>query len=134
MLDIEYRRKYKLDRPYAQSRRDVYDFSEYLNSLVREVKLAGISIHLRETEISEDSEEKNDVIINGRTVAEILDGLKLIIPATKDCSTCGGVCGTGSCGTGEREDLDWNHAIIEDIPDIILKNAISKALADSHKE
>ncbi len=134
MLDIEYRRKIALDRPFEESRRDVQDFSDYLNSLVGEVKYAGVSVRLRETELPEGSAESNDVMINGRTVAEILDGLDLVIPASKDCGTCAGACDTGGCGTAEEEDrdpMDWNRSIIEDIPDIILKNAISKALADS---
>ncbi len=133
MLDIEYRRKYSLDRPFEESRRDVYDFSEYLGSLVGEVKYAGVSIRLRETELPDDSEESNEVLINGRAVAEVLEGLDLVIPSSKDCGTCSGACGSGGCGVDEeeRDPLDWNRCIIEDIPDIVLKNAISKALADA---
>lgn len=133
MLDLEYRKKSSLDHPYEESRRDVYDFSEYLNDLVKEVKFSGINIKLRETDLPDGSEEKNALIINGRTVNEILNGLDLVLPGSKSCGNCSGACGTGSCGTEEREELDWNEAIVEDIPDIILKNAISKALADSRE-
>lgn len=131
MLDLEYRKKSSLDYPYEESRRDVYDFSEYLNELVKEVRFSGINIKLREIELPDGSEERNTLIINGRTVYEILSGLDLVLPGSKSCGNCSGACGTGSCGTDEREELDWNEDIVEDIPEIILKNAISKALADS---
>ena len=131
MLDIEYRKKDSLDHPYEESRRDVDDFSEYLNDLVKEIKFSGINIKLLETDLPAGSEENNVLIINGRRVDEILAGLELVLPGSKSCGNCSGACDTGSCGTDDREELDWNEAIIEDIPDIILKNAISKALADS---
>ncbi len=134
MLDIEYRRKSVLDHPFEASRRDVYDFSEYLNTLVDQVRFSGINIKLREIDIPEGSEDRNDVVINGRSVAEILEGLDLVLPGSKSCGNCSGACGTSDgCGGGERDDLEWNEDIIEDIPDIIFKNAVSKALADSRE-
>ena len=97
---------------------------EYLERLVVEMKFAGVGTDFK----SEHKDGvKNDIIINDRTVAEILDGLQIMKPELDSEGR------PASIVTFERAPDDWNQDIIEDIPDLLLKNALSKAFADADK-
>lgn len=125
MLDIEYR--YSGEPTFEGSRRKrVKDMEDYIRSLVLEMQMADISVGFKMMQ----AEGKNDVLINGRTVASILDGLN-IIPLEPDDEGCG--CGTTDKKTLiniGRSDRDWNQDCIEDISDVLMKNAISKVYAE----
>lgn len=67
------------------------------------------------------------MFINGIDVHNILDGLEIRTLDIED-----------SCNLGhttlikfERPTMDWEREYIEDIPDVMMKNAISKIYADS---
>ena len=97
---------------------------EYMERLVFEMKFAGVSTDFK----SEHRDgAKNDVIVNGRTVAEILDGLQIVKPELDSEGR------PASIVTFERAPDDWQEDIIEDIPDLLMKNALSKAYADADK-
>ena len=97
---------------------------EYMERLVFEMKFAGVSTDFK----SEHRDGvKNDVIVNGRTVAEILDGLQIVKPELDSEGR------PASIVTFERAPDDWQDDIIEDIPDLLMKNALSKAYADADK-
>ncbi|MCQ2078848.1 MAG: hypothetical protein MJZ38_02160 [archaeon] len=97
---------------------------EYVERLVLEMKMAGVSTSFR-SETKDGA--RNDIIINGRTVAEILDGLQIVRPELDSEGR------PASIVTFERAPDDWHEEIIEDIPDLLLKNALSKAYADADK-
>ena len=124
MLDIEYR--YSGEPNFEGSRRkSVKDMEGYIRSLVLEMQMADISAGFKMVKI----DGKNDVLINGRTVESILDGLN-IVPLEPDDDGCG--CGLEkkpliSIG---RSDRDWNKDCIEDISDVLMKNAIAKVYSE----
>jgi hypothetical protein len=102
----------------------VKEMDEYLNRLVVEMKFAGVSTKYESVE----QEGPNDVVINGRRVAEILDGLEIRRPEVDDDTARSQVI-----VVAERSPDDWDTGIIEDISDILMKNALSKAYADAEK-
>ena len=105
-------------------RSSIASMVEYMERLVFEMKFAGVSTDFK----SEHRDgAKNDVIINGRTVAEILDGLQIVKPELDSEGR------PASIVTFERAPDDWQEDIIEDIPDLLMKNALSKAYADADK-
>ena len=105
-------------------RSSIASMVEYMERLVFEMKFAGVSTDFK----SEHRDgAKNDVIVNGRTVAEILDGLQIVKPEL------GSEGRPASIVTFERAPDDWQEDIIEDIPDLLMKNALSKAYADADK-
>ncbi len=105
-------------------RTSVDSMVEYMERLVFEMKFAGVGTDFK----SEHRDGvKNDVIINGRTVAEILDGLEIRKPELDAEGR------PASIVTFERAPDDWNQDIIEDIPDLLMKNALSKAFSDADK-
>ncbi len=124
MLDIEYR--YSDEPNFEGSRRkSVKDMEGYIRSLVLEMQMADISAGFKMVK----TDGKNDVLINGRTVESILDGLN-IVPLEPDDDGCG--CGSEkkpliSIG---RSDRDWNKDCIEDISDVLMKNAIAKVYSE----
>lgn len=94
------------------------------------MKSVGIDMKFQLTTIGEGT--PNDILINGQSISKILDGLKIVQEG--GCSDCAGSCNETSCGTNKeakRGELDWNNSVIEDIPEALLKNAISKVIADS---
>ena len=105
-------------------RSSIASMVEYLERLVFEMKFAGVSTDFK----SEHRDgAKNDVIVNGRTVAEILDGLQIVKPELDSEGR------PASIVTFERAPDDWQEDVIEDIPDLLMKNALSKAYADADK-
>ena len=105
-------------------RSSIASMVEYMERLVFEMKFAGVSTDFK----SEHRDgAKNDVIVNGRTVAEILDGLQSVKPELDSEGR------PASIVTFERAPDDWQEDIIEDIPDLLMKNALSKAYADADK-
>ncbi len=105
-------------------RSSIASMVEYMERLVFEMKFAGVSTDFK----SEHRDgAKNDVIINGRTVAEILDGLQIVKPELDSEGR------PASIVTFERAPDDWQEEVIEDIPDLLMKNALSKAYADADK-
>ena len=105
-------------------RSSIASMVEYMERLVFEMKFAGVSTDFK----SEHRDgAKNDVIVNGRTVAEILNGLQIVKPELDSAGR------PASIVTFERAPDDWQEDIIEDIPDLLMKNALSKAYADADK-
>lgn len=105
-------------------KKSVKDMEEYIERLVFEMKFAGVGTSFK----SEHKEgAKNDIIINGRTVAEILDGLEIRRPELDSEGRAAKIV------SFERAPDDWDQDVIEDIPDLLLKNALSKAWADADK-
>jgi len=123
MIDIEYRHSAQPPHSVKDLRRtSIGDMHEYLNDLVVEMQMADISSKL----IDKEAAGPNMVYINGKSVHDILEGLDIRMPDSEE-----------SCDNGNatiikfgRPTLDWNKNIIEDIPDILMKNAIAKVFAD----
>ncbi len=128
MLDIEYRFS---DKPLDNAeirRKTTKDMEFYIRGLVFEMQSADISVKFS-TGVPLEG-ERNMVFINGKTVPEILDGLDIKIPEP-DEETCG--CSTPKDISIGGPNLKRNEDYIEDIPDILMKNAISKMYADMEK-
>lgn len=106
-------------------RSTVKQMEEYMEKLVVEMKFAGVNTSFK-------SEHKdgavNDIIVNGKSVNEILDGLEIRKPELDPDEEK-----TVKIVSFERSPDDWNTAVIEDIPDLLMKNALSKAFADAEK-
>lgn len=87
--------------------------------------ISDIPAKLTETE----TDGENTVFINGKDVHDILNGLEIKMLDSED-----------SCNLGrpnvikfDRPVLDWKKEYIEDIPDVLMKNAISKIYADFYE-
>ncbi|MCL1811420.1 MAG: hypothetical protein FWG41_04310 [Methanomassiliicoccaceae archaeon] len=122
MIDIEYRHSSEPPEDDGLRRQSVEEMSEYLRGLVREMQMSDISSKFTSVE----GEGPNTVLINGKKIQEILDGLDIKPLETED-SCDHGRANVVSFG---RPTLDWNKDVIEDIPDVLVKNAISKAYSD----
>lgn len=128
MMDILYRFS---DRPLADKniRRDSTGKMEaYIRDLVFEMQSADISVKYEHQIVTDDG--PNMVFINGRSVPEILRDLNIVLPEQDD-ESCG--CGPTKPIKFERPMLDWKNDFIEDIPDVLMKNAISKTYSDMEK-
>ena len=128
MLDIEYRFS---DKPLDNKdirRKTTKDMEFYIRGLVFEMQSADISVKFS-TGVPLEG-ERNMVDINGKAVPEILEGLDIKIPEP-DEDTCG--CSTPKIVSIGGPNLSWNEDFIEDIPDILMKNAISKMYADMER-
>ena len=122
MIDIEYRHSGEPKGKGEIRRPSVEVMSEYLNGLVCEMQMSDISSKFIDKEVS----GQNMLLINGRNVTEILEGLEIrMLDAEDSCDT-----GGSKMIKFDRPTLDWNREIIEDIPDVLVKNAISKVFAD----
>ncbi|MCH3978117.1 MAG: hypothetical protein LKJ94_01625 [Candidatus Methanomethylophilus sp.] len=106
-------------------RKSVKEMDEYMNRLVVEMKFAGVSTKYESVE----QEGPNDIVINGRRVEDILDGLEIRRPEVNDENSVR----SQVIVVTERSPDEWNTGIIEDISDILMKNALSKAYADADK-
>ncbi len=110
----------------AECRRTtVREMEKYMEDLVFEMKCAGVNTSFRSEHRAGAS---NDIIVNGRSVNEILDGLEIRKPELvpdEDKPV--------QLVSFERSPDDWNISVIEDIPDLLMKNALSKAFADAEK-
>ena len=127
MINIEYRHS----RPVKKSdsiRRSTEGMERYLQDIVKEMKSAGISVSLNDATASK--EEDSSIFINNKNIKEILNGLKILFPETDD--HCDDLTAPKLI-TMERPVLDWNKDFAEDIPDVLLKNAISKVYSEMGK-
>lgn len=105
-------------------RTSIKAMEDYMNCLVLDMKMAGVSTEF----VSENLDgAKNDVIVNGLTVVQILDGLNIVKPELDEEDR------PKRFVQFERAPDDWNKDIVEDIPDILMKNALSKAYAEANK-
>ena len=75
-------------------------------------------------------EGPNTVLINGRTIPEIIDGLEIKhLDVEESCDH-----GKPSKVLFGRPVLDWKKEYVEDVPDTIMKNAIAKVYADERQK
>ncbi len=124
-VDITYHHSEEPNPPAGTEirRKSIAEMEEYLNHLVREMKFAGVSTKFE----SVKKDGKNDIVVNGKTAAQILDGLEIRRPEVQ------GEAASYPIIKFERSPDDWNTDYIEDISDILMKNVLSKAFADSEK-
>ena len=125
MIDIEYRYSNRSLGTDQIRRTTVYQMECYIRDLVTEMQSAEISVKF-ETGFAVEG-EKNMVYINGKSVPDILNNLKIVVPED-DEDNCG--CEPKKLIKFERPTQDWKEKYIEDIPDVLMKNAISKVYAD----
>lgn len=126
MIDIVYKVAREIPSDATDIRRKtVSEFEEYLRSIVLEMEMADISVSYRK---EKSDSGRNSLYINGVLVNKILDGLHIIIPEP-DEESCG--CdGKSKPILPGRPQLDWDEEYVEDIPDVLMKNAIAKVYAD----
>jgi len=127
LIDIEYRHTEKELDDVTIRRTTTGKMSAYIQDLIYEMKSADISCSYKETVIAEG---ENTVLINGRTIPEIIDGLEIrYLDSDESCDH-----GKPSRITFGRPTLDWKKAYVEDVPDTIMKNAIAKVYADERQK
>jgi hypothetical protein len=126
MIDIEYRHSSEPPEDENLRRWSIEEMSDYLNRLVLDMQMSDISAKFTNIE----AEGPNMVFVNGRKITDILKGLE-IKPLDVEESCDHGKVQMISFG---RPTLEWNKDIIEDIPDVLVKNAISKAYGDILKD
>jgi hypothetical protein len=126
MIDILYKHSSEPPEDENIRRQSIEEMSEYLRGLVYEMQMSDISSKF--TSVEWDG--KNTVFINGKSVIDILKGLEIKMLETED-SCDHGKAGMVSFG---RPTLEWNNDMIEDIPDVLVKNAISKTYGDILKD
>ena len=125
-LDIEYR--YSGRPTSGEVRRATWEEMEkYLRDLVYEMQEADISSKY----IGTKTENEDMLYINGKSVIDILRGLDIRTPMPDECEC--EYSGKVKPIVIPRPALEWNSQFIEDIPDILVKNAISKTYADINK-
>jgi len=100
----------------------------YLEGLVDEMRSADINAEYIDSVAVDD--DVNSIWINGREISSILDGLEIRMLEEDDCDP--GM--RPQLVRFERPATDWMKDEIEDIPDVLMKNAISKAYADANKD
>jgi len=122
MIDIEYRHSSEPPEEDGIRRQSIEEMSEYLRGLVCEMQMADISSKF----VSTEGEGPNSVLVNGKRIQDILDGLEVKMLESEDSCDHG----KASMVSFGRPTLEWNRNVIEDIPDVLVKNAISKAYAD----
>jgi len=122
MIDIEYRHSSEPPEDENLRRWSIDEMSEYLKKLVYEMQMSDISSKF----ISTEAEGPNEVLINGKRIQDILKGLEIKpLETDESCDHC--KVGMVSFG---RPALEWRKDVIEDIPDVLVKNAISKVYSD----
>jgi len=109
-------------------RRNVLEMRYYLERLADEMMSAGIDTEYIDS-ANAGGDDVNSVSVNGRNVITILDGLEIKIPEGDDCDPDM----RPKMVIFERPVTDWDKNEIEDIPDVLMKNAISKAYADANR-
>ena len=127
MIEIEYLHTDKELADVTIRRTTTGKMASYIQDLIYDMKSADIPCSFKETIIAEG---KNDVLINGRTVEQIIDGLEIRhLDVEESCDH-----GKPSKILFGRPTLDWKKEYIEDIPDTIMKNAIAKVYADERQK
>lgn len=125
MIDIEYRHsEAELQDPTIR-RRSTSAMAAYIKDLIFEMQMADISCKFTETV----TDGPNTVLINGRTIPEIIEGLEIKMLEVEDSCDLG----QGGRVVFGRPTLDWNREYVEDVPDTIMKNAIAKVFADMNR-
>lgn len=122
MIDIVYRHSHEPDENIDIRRPTIEIMSDYLKGLVVDMQMSDISSRFKDV----PADGENIVCINGKDVRRILEGLEIKM---LDCDE---TCDHDSVNIirFDRPTLDWHKDIIEDIPDVLMKNAISKVFAD----
>ena len=117
-------------RPFERTdgRRNSSEMRRYLEGLVDEMRSAGIDAEYEDSVTVGDG--VNTVSVNGTDVMRILDGLEIRVLDRDDHDPDM----RPRMVRIERPDTDWNRDEIEDIPDVMMKNAISKAYADTDND
>ncbi len=126
MIDIEYIHSAEPPEDYEIRRQSIEEMEDYLKEIVFEMQMADISSKFT----SMEGEGPNMVFVNGKSIPDILNGLE-IKPLETEESCDQGKTNMISFG---RPTLDWNKDVIEDIPDVLVKNAISKAYSEITKD
>ena len=127
MIEIEYIHTEDDIDDLTVRRPDTIRMRSYIQDLVYEMKAGDISCSFKETIIDKG---KNEVLINGRTVPEIIEGLEIKhLDMEESCDH-----GKPSKVLFGRPTLDWKKEYIEDVPDTIMKNAIAKVYADERQK
>lgn len=126
MIDIEYRHSSEPPQLDIIRRKSNEEMKNYLMGLVADMLMSDISAKYTDVK----TKEKNSVVINGQDVHNILDGLEIRILDSEDACDLG----RPSLIKFERPTMDWEREYIEDIPDVLMKNAISKIYSDSLKD
>jgi hypothetical protein len=122
MIDIEYRHSSEPPEDEDLRRQSIEEMSEYLRNLVYEMQMSDISSKF----ISVEMEGPNAVLVNGNSVQDILSGLEIkMLDVDEDQNPA-----RASMVSFGRPLLEWKKDIIEDIPDVLVKNAISKVYSD----
>ncbi|MBE6526199.1 MAG: hypothetical protein E7Z63_00300 [Thermoplasmata archaeon] len=124
MLDVVY--IHAKDPEYPESRRKtVGEMEEYVKGLVYELKFNGISTDFKSVE-----GDHNDVTINGKSLKDIIRDLgdDIRIPEVGEGETSPVV------SIGSRDPKSWNIDCVEDISDLLMKNAFSISYAEARKE
>lgn len=125
MIDIEYRHSDSdLGDPTIR-RRTTGEMAAYIRVLIFEMQMADISCRFTETVC----DGANTVLINGRTIPEIIEGLEIKLLEVEDSCDLG----KGGKVVFGRPTLDWKREYVEDVPDTIMKNAIAKVFADMNR-
>ena len=125
MIDIEYRHSdAEIEDPTVR-RKTPTAMTAYIKDLIFEMQMADISCKFIETV----TDGPNTVLINGRTIPEIIEGLEIKMLEVEDSCDLG----KGGRVVFGRPTLDWNREYVEDVPDTIMKNAIAKVFADMNK-
>lgn len=126
LINIEYR--YSSEPPKSEDirRKSKKEMTEYLASLVADMVISDIPAKLNVVEI----DGENTVTINGEDIHDILDGLEIKMLDSDDACNYG----NPTLVKFGRPILDWKKEYIEDIPDVLMKNAISKIYADCYKD
>ena len=127
MIDIEYIHTDKELADPTIRRITTAKMASYIQDLIYEMKSGDIPCSFKETVIENGA---NTVLINGRTIPDIIQGLDIRPLDIED-----------SCDHDKpskvlfgRPTLDWKKEYIEDIPDTIMKNAIAKVYADERQK
>ena len=127
MIDIEYIHTEDDIEDITIRRPDTLRMKSYIQDLIYEMKAGDISCSFKETIIEKG---KNEVLINGRTIPEIVEGLEIRhLDMEESCDH-----GKPSRVLFGRPTLDWKREYVEDVPDTIMKNAIAKVYADERQK
>ncbi len=127
MIAIEYRHTDKEIDDVTVRRTTTAKMASYIQELIYDMRSGDIPCSFKET-IIEDGE--NIVLVNGRTIPEIIQGLEIrMLDVEESCDH-----GKPSRIMFGRPTLDWKKQYIEDIPDTIMKNAIAKVYADERQK
>jgi len=125
MIDIEYRHSAEPPEDEKLRRWSIDEMCEYLKKLVYEMQMSDISSKF----ISTEAEGPNSLLINGKRIEDILKGLEIKPLESEEGCGHGKTCMVGF----GRPVLEWRKDVIEDIPDVLVKNAISKVYSDVMK-